>query len=105
MEKEKLCLRCMRRIGNNTVCPYCRNESSEPQTNPYLPLKTVIGGKYLIGKMVGNNSEGTTHYGFDLEKKAPVTIRELYPEGVLTRGDGNYCLVNVGKASEFIDIK
>ncbi len=105
MEKEKLCLRCMRRIGNNTVCPYCRNESSEPQTNPYLPLKTVIGGKYLIGKMVGNNSEGTTYYGFDLEKKAPVTIRELYPEGVLTRGDGNYCLVNVGKASEFIDIK
>ncbi len=105
MEKEKLCLRCMRRIGDNTVCPYCRNENSEPQTNPYLPLKTVIGGKYLIGKMVGNNSEGTTYYGFDLEKKTPVTIRELYPEGMLTRGDGNYCLVNVGKASEFIDIK
>ena len=105
MEKEKLCLRCMRRIGDNNVCPYCRNESSEPQTNPYLPLKTVIGGKYLIGKMVGNNSEGTTYYGFDLEKKTPVTIRELYPEGMLTRGDGNYCLVNVGKASEFIDIK
>ena len=105
MEKEKLCLRCMRRIGDNTVCPYCRNESSEPQANPYLPLKTVIGGKYLIGKMVGNNSEGTTYYGFDLEKKTPVTIRELYPEGMLTRGDGNYCLVNVGKASEFIDIK
>ncbi len=105
MEKEKLCLRCMRRIGDNTVCPYCRNESSEPQTNPYLPLKTVIGGKYLIGKMVGNNSEGTTYYGFDLEKKTPVTIRELYPEGMLTRGDGNYCLVNVGKASDFIDVK
>ena len=105
MEKEKLCLRCMRRIGDNNVCPYCRNENSEPQANPYLPLKTVIGGKYLIGKMVGNNSEGTTYYGFDLEKKTPVTIRELYPEGMLTRGDGNYCLVNVGKASEFIDIK
>lgn len=95
----------MRRIGDNSVCPYCRNESNEPQTNPYLPLKTVIGGKYLIGKMVGNNSEGTTYYGFDLERKSPVTIRELYPEGLLTRGDGNYCLVNVGKASEFIDIK
>lgn len=105
MEKEKLCLRCMRRIGDSNVCPYCRNESSEPQTNPYLPLKTVVGGKYLIGKMVGNNSEGTTYYGFDLERKTPVTIRELYPEGMLTRGDGNYCLVNVGKASEFIDIK
>ncbi len=105
MEKEKLCLRCMRRIGDSNVCPYCRNESSEPQTNPYLPLKTVVGGKYLIGKKVSNNSEGTTYYGFDLERKTPVTIRELYPEGILTRGDGNYCLVNVGKASEFIDIK
>ena len=105
MEKEKLCLRCMRRIGDNTVCPYCRNESSEPQTNPYLPLKTVVGGRYLIGKMVSNNSEGTTYYGFDLEKKTPVTIRELYPEGMLTRGEGNYCLVNAGKASDFIDVK
>lgn len=95
----------MRRIGDNNVCPYCRNESNEPQTDPYLPLKTVIGTRYLIGKMVSSNSEGITYYGFDLERKVPVTIRELYPEGLLSRGDGNYCLVNIGKAAEFIDIK
>ena len=55
MEKEKLCLRCMRKIGNNTSCPYCRNESNKPQKEPYLPLKTVVGGKYLIGKVVSSN--------------------------------------------------
>lgn len=105
MEKEKLCLRCMRKIGNNTICPYCRNESSKPQKDPYLPLKTVVGGRYLIGKLVSTNGEGSTYNAFDLEAKRPVALRELYPKGLLTRGEGNYCLVNVGKASEFIDAK
>ncbi len=105
MEKEKLCLRCMRKIGNNTVCPYCRNESSKPQKDPYLPLKTVVGGRYLIGKLISSNAEGNTYNAFDLEVKKPVSIRELYPKGLLSRGEGNYCLVNVGKASEFIDAK
>ena len=58
MEKEKLCLRCMRKIGSNSVCPYCRNEKSAPQKEPYLPLKTVVGGRYLIGKVVDSNGEG-----------------------------------------------
>lgn len=105
MEKEKLCLRCMRKIGNNTVCPYCRNESGKPQNSPYLPLKTVVGGRYLIGKLVSSNAEGNTYNAFDLEVKKPVSIRELYPKNLLSRGEGNYCLVNVGKASEFIDAK
>lgn len=105
MEKEKLCLRCMRKIGNNTVCPYCRNESNKVQKNPYLPLKTVVGGRYLVGKVVSSNGEGSTYNAFDLENKKPVTLRELYPHGLLSRGEGNYCLVNVGKAAEFIDVK
>ena len=105
MEKEKLCLRCMRKIGDNDFCPYCRKENSEPQKEPFLPLKTVIGGRYLVGKLVASNSEGATYYAFDMEKKTPVTLRELFPEGILSRGEGNYCLVNIGKASEFIDAK
>ena len=105
MEKEKLCLRCMRKIGNNTSCPYCRDESNKPQKEPYLPLKTVVGGKYLIGKVISSNGEGSTYNAFDLQAKKPVTLRELYPKGLLSRGEGNYCLVNVGKASEFIDAK
>lgn len=105
MEKEKLCLRCMRKIGDSNYCPYCRNENSEPQKAPYLPLKTVVGGKYLVGKLVDSNSEGSTYYAFDYERKTPVTLRELFPKGVLSRGEGNYCLVNVGKVSEFVDIK
>lgn len=95
----------MRKIGDNDFCPYCRKENSEPQKEPYLPLKTVVGGRYLVGKLIASNSEGATYYAFDMEKKAPVTLRELFPKGILSRGEGNYCLVNIGKASEFIDTK
>ncbi len=95
----------MRKIGDNDFCPYCRKENSEPQKDPFLPLKTVVGGRYLVGKLVASNSEGATYYAFDMEKKTPVTLRELFPKGILSRGEGNYCLVNIGKASEFIDAK
>jgi len=105
MEKEKLCLRCMRKIGDNNVCPYCKDESGEVQKAPYLPLKAVVGGKYLVGKRVSTNGGGSTYYGFDLEKKQAVMIRECFPEGEVTRGDDNYCLVNVGRAAAFIDAK
>ncbi len=105
MEKEKLCLRCMRKIGDSNVCPYCKDEASAVQKAPFLPLKTVVGGKYLIGKLVSSNGDGSTYYAFDLELKKPVTLRECFPQGEVTRGDDNYCLVNVGRAAAFIDAK
>ncbi len=105
MEKEKLCLRCMRKIGNNTSCPYCSNESNKSQEDYYLPLKTVVGGRYLVGKAQSSNSAGVVYNAFDLELKKPVTLHELFPKGILLRGEDNYCLVNVGKASDFIDAK
>lgn len=105
MEKEKLCLRCMRKIGSNTSCPYCRNDKNDIQKEPYLPLKTVVGGRYLVGKLVSTNGEGSTYNAFDMEAKTPVTLRELYPKGIVSRGEGHYCLVNVGKATEFIEAK
>ena len=105
MEKEKLCLRCMRKIGDSNVCPYCKDEASSVQKAPFLPLKAVVGGKYLIGKLVSSNGDGATYYGFDLELKKPVTVRECFPQGEVTRGEDNYCLVNVGRAAAFIDAK
>ncbi len=95
----------MRKIGNNTTCPYCRNEENSPQEAPYLPLKTVVGGRYLIGKVTAVNGEGFTYNAFDLELKRPVSLREFFPSGLVSRGEGNYCLVNVGKATDFIDAK
>ncbi len=105
MEKEKLCLRCMRKIGNNTVCPYCKEDIKVERAAEALPVKTLVGGRYLIGKAISSNSEGFTYNAFDMTKKTPVTLRELFPAGMLTRGEGSYCLVNVGKAADFIDVK
>ena len=61
-----------------------------------------MGGRYLIGKIVSANGEGFTYNAFDLELKKPVSLREFYPKGLISRGEGNYCLVNVGKVTEFM---
>ena len=81
----------MRSIGLSDSCPYCSAKLKEEQKDPYLPLKTMIAGRYHIGNLVGTDREGNTYAAFDMELKKPVTIRELYPEGCLSRGEGNYC--------------
>ena len=91
MEKEKLCLRCMRKIGNNTVCPHCRDESNKTQGLPCLPLKAVVGGRYLVGKATNVGAAGITYNAFDMQLKKPVELHELFPDGVLVRGEDNHC--------------
>lgn len=95
----------MRRIGDSNTCPYCSSEKNDIQQAPFLPLKTVVAKKYLVGKLASHNSEGNTYYAFDLERKCPVTLNEFYPQDVISRGSDGYCLVKVGKASMFIDAK
>ena len=95
----------MRRIGDSNTCPYCSSEKNEIQQAPFLPLKTVVGKKYLVGKLAYHSSEGNTYYAFDLDRKCPVTLNEFYPQDIISRGSDGYCLVKVGKAAQFIDAK
>lgn len=56
---------------------------------PYLPTKTIIGTRYLVGKLRDYNGDGATYMGFDLERKSPVLIREYLPDAISTRRVGD----------------
>ncbi len=84
-----LCMNCMSEIGSAKQCPYCGYHTDSPQMAPYLPTKTVIGTRYLIGKLRDYNGDGATYMGFDLERKTPVLIREYLPDAISTRRVGD----------------
>jgi len=46
-----LCMGCMAEIGRNTTCPYCGFKTTEKQRSPFLPYSTIIGGRYLVGRV------------------------------------------------------
>lgn len=82
-------MNCMSEIGSVKQCPYCGYHTDSPQMAPYLPTKTVIGTRYLVGKLRDYNGDGATYMGFDLERKTPVLIREYLPDAISTRRVGD----------------
>lgn len=85
MIAENLCMSCMKEIGSQKQCPYCGFHIDTPQIAPYLPLRTVIGGRYIIGKKIKSGGDGVTYMGWDAESKTPITVREYLPENIAVR--------------------
>lgn len=85
MGAEQLCMGCMREIGEAERCPHCGFYKESPQIAPYLSLRSVVDGRYLIGKLLRSNGEAAVYVGFDLESRTRVTVREFLPEGYFTR--------------------
>ena len=85
-------MNCMNEIGSAKQCPYCGFHNDSPQLAPYLPTKTVIGTRYLVGKLRDYNGDGATYMGFDMERQTPVLIREYLPDAISTRRVGDTLL-------------
>lgn len=85
MNIDNLCMSCMNELYGEKQCPKCGYYVDSPQISPYLPLKTPVGDKYIIGKVLSSNSEGVTYMAYDVERKTPVVIREFLPEKFVDR--------------------
>ena len=67
-------------------CPYCGFCPSEYQLNSRcLPPDTILAGKYLVGKVLGEGGFGITYMGYDLNMKTRVAIKEYFPVELVTR--------------------
>ena len=70
----------MGEMGPGKVCPKCGYDA-EKDTNLTYALKpyTILHGKYLIGKVLGQGGFGITYIGFDLALELKVAIKEYFP--------------------------
>lgn len=85
INSDNLCMSCMKEIGTEKQCPYCGFHVDSQQPADYLPVRTVIGNRYLVGKLLEFNGDGATYMGFDLTEREAVNIREYFPIGVAQR--------------------
>lgn len=106
ISSDNLCMSCMREIGENKQCPYCGYHADSTQIPPYLPIRTVVANRYLIGKMLEYNGEGATYIGWDLAEKKAVKIREFIPDSFTTRTTSNLNLqVMRGSEAVFAELR
>ena len=62
MDPEMLCMGCMgQRTSMEGPCPFCGfDETAGERPLHHLPYRTILNGKYLIGKAIGEGGFGIT---------------------------------------------
>ena len=74
------------RRENPSRCPHCGFSLSDYRQNPRcLPVNTVLAGKYLVGKVLGEGGFGITYMGYDLNMKTRIAIKEYFPVELVSR--------------------
>lgn len=87
MEKN-LCYHCFRELSpGDQICGHCgRSTAEERDKYPHaLPYGTVLGGRYIIGHVLGQGGFGITYIAQDYRTKELVAIKEFFPDTMVTR--------------------
>ncbi|HCX79229.1 MAG TPA: hypothetical protein DG577_07435 [Firmicutes bacterium] len=85
----KICYNCFRIKGDYEVCPFCGwLDNTEPEQAYHLRPGTILGGRYLIGTVLGFGGFGTTYKVWDSQLASIVAIKEFYPSGLVSRVPG-----------------
>ena len=89
----KRCYSCMHTLENpGAVCPRCGYDNTKaPAAQPdyILPCGTVLNGRYVIGKMLGQGGFGISYIAYNLALDTPVCIKEYFPAGAAMRSSSS----------------
>ena len=82
-----LCTGCFAQLeASGGACPACGHSEAAQAVSPHqLRPRTILNGKYLLGKVLGEGGFGITYIGWDLNLDIKVAIKEYYPNGFVTR--------------------
>ncbi len=74
-----LCIRCMGEMEGD-ICPRCGFCMGQEKPAPSaLKWYTILHGRYLVGKTLGQGSFDITYIGFDLPLNTRVVVKEYFP--------------------------
>lgn len=99
LNTERLCPACMNDSGGERICPVCGCDSAEQNEQDCLPVRSVLAGRYTVGKAKRRNGESITYIAWDNSESAAVTVREYFPAGFAVRNSDK--TVGIKKGGEY----
>ena len=82
------CMYCMEALAEGEViCPKCGYDNRNMRNGPGQLPYTVLAGKYLVGRSLGQGGFGITYIGFELNLLMKVAIKEYFPKDIVARDD------------------
>lgn len=86
---DNLCINCFEELSQGCVCSECGYDNDTENPVMYLPVKTVLSGKYVIGAFMKHESDAVTYIGYDSQLDKKIYIREFMPKGLSNRLEGS----------------
>lgn len=92
----------MSRLDGAVKCPHCGydNDAAAAGAVYHLPPGTVLNGRYIIGKVLGEGGFGITYIGMDSTLSKRVAVKEYFPSGIAFRDSRTSCDVTVSQKTE-----
>ena len=88
MNPDSLCMGCMADKGFADACSQCGwREGTSAYTPLQLAPRTVLEGRYLLGRALGQGGFGITYLAWDLSLNRKLAIKEYFPLAVSTRAE------------------
>ena len=81
----KRCFGCMQQKESSPHCEHCGFDERKENSSHQLPLSTVVGDQYVLGKVLGQGGFGITYLGWDQITKQTVAVKEYFPSGFAGR--------------------
>lgn len=86
MEAKDLCMGCMEEKGSIEKCPHCQwEEGTEASSHMHLPPGTILNGKYVLGRALGQGGFGITYLARDIYLDRKLAIKEFFPRDLVRR--------------------
>ena len=88
------CIYCMTGAYDSVsgICPVCHHDREYQNADHQLSVGSVLGGRYLVGRALGQGGFGVTYIGWDMHKSEKIAIKEYFPSGCAARKRDNYTL-------------
>ena len=87
------------------ICPHCGYDLNQMKAEPHqMQPFTILAGKYLVGKVIGEGGFGISYLGFDLNLELVVAIKEFYPNGFVTRESNVTTMVSMYAGKNEADV-
>ena len=103
-EQKHLCYNCFQeREVLEGPCPYCGFDLAENEKKFPVALRagTVLNGRYIIGRVLGQGGFGITYLALDTQLNAKVAIKEFMPNDIATRIGTTVSVAMDTKSEEF----
>ena len=89
----KRCYGCMRELdAPGAVCPHCGYDNTrdlKKQPDYALACGTILGGRYVVGRVLGKGGFSITYIGWNLTLEQHVCIKEYFPSGAAMRSSAS----------------